>query len=245
MIAAHYEAREYSRAMREIMRLADAANQYIDERKPWVLAKQGQSTEVQRVCTTGLNLFRALMLYLTPVLPATAAKAGEFLCCECNHWSAAAEPLLSIKINKFKPLLTRIEASQVDNLVAASTEAEADTQHPENDTEPAEEDMISIDEFAKVDLRVATVLKAEAIEAADKLLKITVDDGTRERTIMAGIKSAYNPESLVGRQVVIVANLKPRAMRFGTSEGMILAAGDEDVFLLSADTGAKAGMKVS
>lgn len=246
VLAQQYEAREYSRAMREIMRLADLANQYIDERKPWVLAKEGKDAEVQQVCTTGLNLFRALMLYLTPVLPATAARAAEFLQTEAAQWNDAEQPLLGKSIAKFKPLLTRIEAAQVEKLVAASTEHGDQTDDKAAPaTDKATDNMISIDEFAKVDLRVATVLKAEAIDGADKLLRITVDDGTKERIIMAGIKGAYEPDALIGRQVVIVANLQPRKMRFGTSEGMILAAGDDDIFLLGADSGAAAGMKVS
>lgn len=246
-IAAHYENREFARAMREIMQLADRANQYIDEHKPWVLAREGDSARVQAVCTQGLNLFRVLMGYLSPVLPAVATRADEFLNAPSAHWDDVAQPLLGHTIKPFKPLLTRIDPRDIETMLEAvgggpdeATTAAA-TATP---AAPAEEPQISIDEFLGIDLRVATVLSAEAIPEADKLLRIVVDDGSRERTIMAGIKRAYAPDTLVGRQVIIVANLTPRKMRFGVSEGMILAAGDNDIFLLSPDSGAEAGMRV-
>jgi methionyl-tRNA synthetase len=243
-IAAHYENREFARAMREIMQLADRANQYIDERKPWVLAREGDAARVQAVCTQGLNLFRVLIAYLSPVLPAVAARAAEFLNAPLAHWDDVAQPLLRHSIKPFEPLLTRVDARDIDTMLTAVAAAHQDTAAVAAPPADADATQISIDEFQRIDLRVATVLRAEAIPEADKLLRIVVDDGSRERTIMAGIKRAYAPEILVGRQVIIVANLKPRKMRFGTSEGMILAAGDDDIFLLSPDTGAQAGMRV-
>ena len=241
-IAAHYAARDYSRAVREIMRLADLANQYIDERKPWVLNKEGKSDDVQLVCTQGLNLFRVLMTYLAPVLPAMTAKAEEFLGYGFASWNHAATPLLGATIRSFEPLLTRVDPKKVEQMIADSKET---VPAPDKDSETTEDDgMISIDDFMKVDLRVAKILQAEAVEDADKLLRITVDDGNGERQVLAGIRKAYDPETLIGRHVVIVANLKPRKMRFGTSEGMILAAGEDDIFLLGPDDGASAGMRV-
>lgn len=244
-IAAHYEKREYSRAMREIMLLADKSNQYIDDRKPWVLAKNPDTAaDVQGVCTQGLNLFRTLMIYLAPVLPEMSVKVAEFLNTPLPQWQDRTEPLLNVAINKFKPLMARVEPANVEKMIEASRQmatpqTEASNEHSEND-----DDFISIDDFLKIDLRIAAIKQAEAVEGADKLLRITLDDGTGERTVLAGIKSAYDPADLVGKQVVIVANLKPRKMRFGTSEGMILAAGDDDIFLISPDDGARPGMKV-
>jgi methionyl-tRNA synthetase len=243
-IARHYEAREFARALREIMGLADAANQYIDERKPWVLAKEDKPAEVQAVCTQGLNLFRVLITYLAPVLPAMAAKSNQFLATADSTWDDRCTPLLNSRINKFKPLMTRVDPKKVAQMVEASKETTQLTDAQQTATAEVNDNMISIDDFSKIDLRVAKILQAEAVEGADKLLRITVADGKSERSVLAGIKSAYAPEDLIGRHVVIVANLQPREMRFGTSEGMILAAGDDDIFLLSPDEGAQAGMKV-
>jgi len=244
-IATHYEKREYSRAMREIMLLADKANQYIDERKPWVLAKNPDTAaDVQDVCTQGLNLFRTLMIYLTPVLPEMSVKVAEFLNTPLPQWRDRTEPLLNVAINKFKPLMARVEPANVEKMIEASRQMAAPQTEAANDNSEDDDDLISIDDFLKIDLRIAAVKQAEAVEGADKLLRITLDDGTGERTVLAGIKSAYDPADLVGKQVVIVANLKPRKMRFGTSEGMILAAGDDDIFLISPDDGARPGMKV-
>ncbi len=243
-IAAHYERREFSKAMRVIMALADEANRYIDEHKPWVLIKDDtKQDEVQAVCTQGINLFRSLMIYLEPVLPVVAAKSRAFLGDPEWRWSDAATPLLGKTINRFEPLLTRIEAKQVDTMVEQSKESlEANVAVPDAD----DEDHITIDDFMKVDLRIATITKAEAVEGADKLLALTLDAGESTRQVFAGIKSAYDAADLVGRQVVVVANLKPRKMRFGVSEGMVLAAGPggEDIFLLSPDSGAASGMRV-
>jgi methionyl-tRNA synthetase len=240
-IAAHYEAREYSKAMRLVMALADKANRYIDDHKPWVMAKDAeQLPNVQLVCTQGLNLFRSLMVYLSPVIPRTAAAARAFLGEDAWTWEDAAQPLLGASINKFKPLLTRVDTKQVERMVEQSKESTPVAATDEQD------DMITIDDFMKVDLRIAKVVKAEPVEGADKLLALTLDLGDSQRQVFAGIKAAYEPDSLVGRHVIVVANLKPRKMRFGTSEGMVLAAGPggSDIFLLSPDDGAEPGMRV-
>jgi len=240
-IADHFERREYSKAMRTIMALADQANRYIDERKPWVMIKDdAQRADVQLVCTQGLNMFRALMVYLAPVVPRLAADACELFGDEPWNWSAATQPALGRRIREFKPLLTRVERTQIDRLIEQSKEVEMPAESG-NETE-----RISIDEFARIDLRVARIDRAEAVDGADKLLRLTLDLGTETRNVFAGIKSAYEPSTLEGRFVVVVANLEPRKMRFGTSEGMVLAAGPggEDIFLLSADPGAEPGMRV-
>jgi methionyl-tRNA synthetase len=239
-IAAHYEGREFSKAMRIIMALADKANRYIDEHKPWVMIKdETKLDDVQAVCTQGLNMFRSLMIYLNPVIPAVAEGALEFFDEDAWQWDDASEPRLASTINKFKPLLTRVEAVQVERMVEQSKETHA---------APAEEsdDTIGIEDFMKVDLRVARIVEAEPVDGADKLLALTLDLGDSTRKVFAGIKAAYEPASLVGRQVIVVANLAPRKMRFGVSEGMVLAAGPggEDIFLLSPDEGAEPGMRV-
>ncbi len=240
-IAAHYEAREFSKAMRLIMGLADAANQYIDTWKPWVLAKDEDKQElVQLVCTQGINMFRSLMIYLSPVLPVVAKDAQAFLNEESWQWQDASSPLLGVTLPKFKPLLTRVEADDVQRMVEQSKESTPVAETEKND------DLISIDDFMEVDLRIARIEKAEPVEGADKLLALTLDVGDSQRQVFAGIKAAYDVDSLVGRHVVVVANLAPRKMRFGVSEGMVLAAGPggEDIFLLSPDDGAKPGMRV-
>jgi methionyl-tRNA synthetase len=242
-IAKHYEQREFSRAMREIMQLADRANQYIDGRKPWVLAKdENTAAEVQAVCTQGLNLFHVLMIYLSPVLPEMADKVAEFLGTGAEQWQDRSAPLLDKKINPFKPLMTRVDPASVEKMIESSKQSD----QPNAQTVNTEQDdkYISIDDFLKIDLRIATVVSAEEVEGADKLLRVILDDGTGQRTVLAGIKSAYSADDLPGKQVIVVANLKPRKMRFGTSEGMILAAGDDDIFLISPDSGAKPGMRV-
>jgi len=241
-IADHFECREYSKAMRLIMALADSANRYIDERKPWALIKDDKRVdEVQAICTQGLNMFRSLMIYLTPVIPAVAEDARRFFGEAEWTWNSAAEPLLGVTINKFKPLLTRVEAQQVDDMVEQSKES---TQESET---VAADDTISIDEFMKMDLRVARIDKAELVDGADKLIALTLNVGDATCSVFAGIKEAYDPESLVGRHVIVVANLEPRKMRFGVSEGMVLAAGPggKDIFLLSPDEGAEPGMRVT
>ena len=240
-VAEHYERREFSKAMRLIMRLADEANRYIDEKKPWVMIKDdAKLEEVRSVCTQGLNQFRTLMIYLAPVLPEIAGAARTFFGEGEWQWEDATTPLLGRKINRFKPLLTRIETRQVDKMVEQSKE------EPAEETPVTEENTISIDDFMKVDLRIARIDKAEAVDGADKLLELTLDIGDSTRSVFAGIKEAYDPASLVGRHVIVVANLAPRKMRFGVSEGMVLAAGPggQEIFLLSPDDGAEPGMRV-
>ncbi|MEM9257374.1 MAG: methionine--tRNA ligase [Pseudomonadota bacterium] len=246
-IALRFEEREYNKAIRDIVALADRANQYIDEHKPWLLAKTpGNGEAVHATCSVGINLFRVLMTYLKPVLPAMASRAEAFLNCSLD-WTALKTPLTDHELNTFKPLLTRIETAQVEAMVEASKQPDKSTvATPEKDakTPPT----IAFDDFAKVELRVAEITAAEAVEGADKLLRLTLDLGETvpQRQVLAGIKAAYRPEELVGRLTVVVANLAPRKMRFGVSEGMVLAAGPggEDLFLLSPDSGAKAGMPV-
>ncbi|MBU2675653.1 MAG: methionine--tRNA ligase [Gammaproteobacteria bacterium] len=240
-IATHYEGREFSKAMRLIMALADKANRYIDDHKPWVMIKDENAvSDVQLVCTQGLNMFRSLMIYLSPVIPDVAADARQYLSEDRWNWHDATSPLLNATLPKFTPLLTRVEPDSVQRMVDQSREI---AEVPETQTE---DDTISIDDFMKIDLRIARVKKAEPVEGADKLLALTLDVGESETQVFAGIKAAYDPESLIDRHVVVVANLAPRKMRFGVSEGMVLAAGPggEDIFLISPDDGAKPGMRV-
>jgi methionyl-tRNA synthetase len=260
-IAEAYERREFSRAMRAVMALADRANQYIDEQAPWVMAKQpGREAELHRVCTLGLNLYRVLIGYLRPVLPRTAEASEAFLRISPLTWADLARPLLDHEIAPFKPLLTRIEPKQIEAMLEASKADLAATPRAapalqDNTHETASEghlvrdpiaDTIDFGDFAKVDLRIARIAAAEAVEGADKLLRLTLDLGGETRNVFAGIRSAYEPQALVGRHTVMVANLAPRKMRFGVSEGMVLAAGPggRDLFLLSPDAGAQPGMKV-
>jgi methionyl-tRNA synthetase len=241
-IAAAYEAREFARAIREIMALADRANEFVDAYKPWQLNKDpANAGRVQAICTQALNLFRSLVIYLKPVLPALAAKAEKFLNVAPLEWSDLHTPLLAARINPFEPMMRRIEQKDIDAMIEASKE---DLQAKPATAGSAE---INIDEFGKVDLRVARVAAAEHVEGADKLLKLTLDVGELgTRTVFAGIKAAYDPATLTNRLVVMVANLAPRKMRFGLSEGMVLAAGPGggDVFLLAPDSGAEPGMRV-
>lgn len=250
-IADKMEKREFGHAMRDIMALADKANQYIDEMKPWALAKEeGKDQQVHDICTMGINLFKVLIAYLKPVLPTTASEAEAFLNIEPLQWSDIATPLLNHTINKFKPLMTRIESDKIEAIQEASketmtTEKPVETKTDTSTIEPIFPE-ISFDDFAKIDLRIAKIVNAEHVEGADKLLKLTLDIGLGERQVFAGIKSAYQPEDLIGKQTVMVANLAPRKMRFGLSEGMVLAAGPggKDLFILNPDNGAKAGMRV-
>ncbi|THB70607.1 MAG: methionine--tRNA ligase, partial [Gammaproteobacteria bacterium] len=235
-IAEHFENREFSRAVREIMQLADLANQYIDEKKPWVLAKEeGKEQEVQDSCSMGINLFRILITYLKPVLPKIAEKTEAFLNIEPLKWSDIPTPLCGHKINKFKPLITRIDPEHIEKMVEQSKET---LEEKPPATGPLADDPISpeieFDDFAKVDLRIAKIVKADHVEGADKLLQLTLDIGGESRNVFAGIKSAYNPEDIEGKLTVMVANLKPRKMRFGMSEGMVLAAGPggKDLWIL-------------
>ena len=246
-IALFYENRNYSQAMRAVMNLADLANQVIDAYKPWERIKDDANrVEVHQVCSFGLNMYRLLIGYLKPVMPELAEKSEQFLNTEIL-WQdlASGKPLPEgHKINNFKPLITRIEKESVDKMIDASKENVA----PQASDPISDE--ISFDDFTKLDFRVAKILKAEHVEGADKLLKLTLDlgepTGNMKKTVFAGIKSAYTPEEIEGRLTIVVANLAPRKMRFGLSEGMVLAAGpgDKDIFLLQPDTGAQPGMRV-
>jgi methionyl-tRNA synthetase len=246
-IAACYERREFGRAMREIMALADRANQYIDEHKPWAMAKdEAQLPRVQLVCTQGINLFRVLLGYLKPVLPSLADQAEAFLNAGTMNWTSSRQPLLKHQINQFQPLMTRVEEKSVAAMVAQVRESASPPAQPPATEADDQAQTISIEEFLRIDLRIGTVTKAETVDGADKLLRLSIDLGSEQRTILAGIRSAYSPADLEGRQVVVVANLAPRKMRFGVSEGMVLAAGSggEEIFLLSPDQGAGPGMRV-
>lgn len=278
-IATLYDRREYGKALREVMLLADKANAFVDLNKPWDLAKQeGQDTKLQQVCSDALNMFRILTVYLKPVLPLLAGQVEEFLGIEPLNWDDAMSLLPDgHRIGKYEHLMKRVDRKQVDALVAANRESLETTtqshsqqrhaQHQENQVEKntagttaaatpqpqggqsANSDqtqIITIDDFTKVDLRVAKIVNAEHVEGADKLLRLTLDIGDETRQVFAGIKSAYDPEALKGRMTVMVANLKSRKMRFGESQGMVLAASGDGpgIFLLSPDDGAQPGMKV-
>ena len=222
------------------MTLADRANQMIDEQKPWIAIKEpGNEAQVLATCTLGLNLFRSLIVLLKPVIPAVAERAEAFLGGGELTWSSVETPLLGSRIERFKPLLNRVEESSVAAILAEASEGAKGLKDTQDET-------IDIDTFLKVDLRVAEILEAAHVDGADKLLRLRLDVGDGERTVFAGIRSAYEPETLRGRKVVVVANLAPRKMRFGVSEGMILAAGPggQDIYLLSPDSGATPGMRV-
>lgn len=248
-----YSQRNYADAIRTIMALADEANRYIDAMAPWVIAKEeGKDELLQSVCSDGINLFRALITYLSPVLPEVAKNAEEFLNTKLS-FDSLATPLCNHSINKFKPLFTRIEKAQIDAMIECSKEdlkeakkAEQKAETKTSEYEPLA-DQITIDDFAKVDLRVGTIIEAKEVAEAKKLLKLTVDIGFEKRQVFAGIKQAYTDvNALIGRQVVLVANLKPRQMKFGLSEGMVTAAGPgaTEVYLLSVDSGAKNGDRI-
>ncbi|MBQ0713415.1 MAG: methionine--tRNA ligase [Porticoccus sp.] len=253
-IADHYENREFGKAVREIMALADAANEYIAAKEPWKLSKEpGREQEVLDICSLGINLFRALMVYLKPILPAMANDAEAFLN-DTLSWDGELHPLKDHQINKFKPLMQRVEQDKVDAMLEASKEALAAAVEQPASGAPASSplsdeplaDEINFDDFIKVDLRVALITKAQHVEGADKLLQLTLDIGGETRNVFSGIKSSYRPEDLEGRLTVLVANLAPRKMRFGLSEGMVLAAGDKQgIYLLSPDSGAEPGQRVS
>ena len=261
-ITDYYQEREYGKAIRLIMSLADKANQYINDRQPWVIAKEDkQSGELQQVCSTGINSFRLLVIYLKPVLPAMAAQTEEFLNVSELMWSDLDTLLLEHEIKKFKPLMTRVEADKVQAMLAETqAEFEASTSLVEptvsidsNDANSPFEPEIDFEDFAKIDLRIAKITDADHVEGADKLLKLTLDLGEDKqgekitRTVFSGIKSAYNPANLKGKLTVVVANLKPRKMKFGLSEGMVLAAGPggSEIWLLEPHEGAKPGMRVT
>jgi methionyl-tRNA synthetase len=247
-IAEFYETREFGKAMREIMALADKANHYIDEKKPWLMAKAGdQELALQQVCSVGINLFSVLIAYLKPVIPLLATQAEHFLAIQPQTWPNNATPLVKHRIHPFVPLMTRVEADKIQAIIDASKENLQATAPvvKAKQFEPIAP-TIEFDDFAKLDLRIAKILKAEPVEGAEKLLQLTVDIGDETRNIFAGIKSAYAPEALEGKLTLVIANLAPRKMRFGVSEGMVLAAGPggKDIWVLSPDEGAVAGMRV-
>ena len=257
-IAAAYEACDYARAMRKIMELADAANPFVEHAKPWEMKKDAdRQDELRDVCTVALNLFRQLAIYLAPVLPSLAAQCGELLGDEITSWEQSKTPLLGTTVNKFKRMMDRVQKEDLEKMIeeskdeaAADAVVDAGAQYNDSDQplkdEPLAEE-ITIDDFAKVDLRVARVIAAEHVPEANKLLKLTLSlGGSERRQVFAGIKAAYEPEKLVGRLVVMVANLKPRKMRFGLSEGMVTASGPggADVFILGVDEGAEPGQRV-
>jgi methionyl-tRNA synthetase len=247
-----YEDREYGKALRETMLLADAVNQYIDEKKPWELAKKpGERAELQLVCTIGINAFKVLTTYLKPVLPKLASDVEAFLRIPALTWADSTLLLpQNHQIRPYKHLQSRVEEKQLDALfdIAPVQPAKAKTMTDNQAGAPATASTgtISIDDFNKVDLRIAKIVKAETVEGADKLLRLTLDLGDGSKTVFAGIKSAYDPAKLEGRLTVVVANLAPRKMKFGVSEGMVLAASGEGpgIYLLSPDSGARPGMKV-
>jgi len=256
-IAELYERREFGRAVREIMALADLANQYIDDKAPWVVAKQeGRDAELHAICSMGINLFRVLIGYLKPVLPVMAEQAEAFLKVPPMGWDTQREPLLGHEIDKFRPLMTRVDKDKIAAMIEDSKEDLASEAKTKAGARPAAADTplardpiaptIEFADFAKVDLRVVRIARAEQVEGADKLLRLTLDLGGETRNVFAGIKSAYAPEDLEGRLTVMVANLAPRTMKFGVSEGMVLAAGPggKELFVLHPDTGAQPGMKV-
>ncbi|MBW8190204.1 methionine--tRNA ligase [Neiella marina] len=253
-IAELYEQREFGKAVREIMALADKANAYIADMAPWQLIKEdGKQELAHQVCSMGINLFRLLMVYLKPVLPTTAANSEAFLNDQLT-WDSHKTLLLGHEINKFKALMQRVEMDKVnamvddskDNLIAAEPAKKDEPEAaPASEFDPIS-DEIQFEDFAKVDLRVAKIVKAEHVEGAKKLLKLTLDIGAESRQVFAGIKSAYTPEELEGRLTVMVANLAPRKMKFGMSEGMVCAAGPggKDIWILSPDNGAQPGMRI-
>jgi len=276
-IAEAYEQGDYSRAMRLIMELADAANGFVENTAPWTLKKDPQQhARLQEVCTIVLNLFRQLCVYLAPVLPRLANQCSTLFQSEIHSWSDAYRPLVGMKLSKFEHLMQRVDLKKVEQMIeeskdtqaAASAAAPAPGTNPTTGANPAPADNVvaavsvdsaepltleplaptcTIEDFMKVDLRVARVIKAEEVPEAKKLIKLTVSlGGDVTRTVFAGIKAAYTPAQLEGRLVVIVANLQPRQMKFGLSEGMVTAAGagGVEVFLLSADSGAKPGHRV-
>ena len=251
-IAGYYENREFGKAMRDIMALADKANQYIDEKQPWVTIKDpARHHEVQDVCSIGLNCFRQLVILLKPVLPKLAAQAEEFLNVRNPGWDELGDNLLDHKINRFKPLMTRIEPVFIERMIEATRAdlvAEQKIQQGSGDSShEAIAPEINYDDFAKLDLRIAKIVAARRVEKSDKLLQLTLDIGSETRNVFAGISNAYQPEDLEGKLTVMVANLAPRKMRFGVSEGMVLAAGsgDTELYILNPDSGAKPGMRVS
>jgi methionyl-tRNA synthetase len=265
-IAADYEAREFSKALRQIMYLADRVNQYVDEQKPWEIAKEaGQDAALQWFCTLYLELFRILTIYLKPVLPKVAEEVEAFLGAAKPYlWEDVGTPLKpGHVVQPYRHLVSRIDAKQMEELLEPPSEARPEPAKPaagggdapDFQLEPIEPpkppvilpvgETISIDDFGRIDLRIARIVDAELVADADKLLRLTLDIGLENRTVFAGIRSAYTPKELVGRLTVMVANLAPRKMRFGESQGMVLAAGDgSSIYLLAPDSGAVPGMRI-
>jgi methionyl-tRNA synthetase len=253
-----YEAREFGKVMREVMALADSANEWFDARRPWELAKAGgadRSQQLHGVCSVAINLFRLLTIYLAPVLPALARQTEAFLRVEPLRWAHAQQLLpAGHRIAAYQHLMVRVDPRQINALFEPPSPAEAANAAkaggPAQAATAAGAATIGIDEFSKIDLRVARITAAEVVDGSDKLLKLTLDLGDgRPRQVFSGIKSAYRPAELVGRLTVVVANLAPRKMKFGLSEAMVLAASDEQggrpgLFLLDPDPGAEPGMKV-
>ena len=253
-LAQHYENREFGRAIKHIMTLADKANAYIANEEPWKLAKNDDTKErAHQVCSLGINMFKVLSTYLAPVLPELAGKVQDFLKVDSLNWASAQDVLTGHEINKFKPMMQRIDMKQVEAMIEDSKEdLQEETQLDEKQAgEPQLDDPIKDEiefgDFDKIDLRIAKIAKAEHVEGADKLLKLQLDLGKGvTKQVFAGIKSAYNPEDLEGKLTVMVANLAPRKMRFGMSEGMVLAAGPggKDLWIMNPDEGAQPGMRV-
>ena len=244
-IAAWYEEGDTRRVVRRVMELADKCNQYLANKAPWQLIKdENRRDEVQGICSMGINLYRTLIAYLKPIVPSLTQRSEEFLNAGDLTWENATQPLLSHRLNKFGRLLNRIELKTFNAMIEAGAQ---NTAVEDDSTSESESPHIEIDDFLKVDLRVARIVKAEVVDGADKLLRLLLDVGDHKRTVLSGIRSAYTLDDLVGRSTVVVANLKPRKMKFGVSEGMVLAAGPggSEIFLLAPDDGAKPGMRVT
>lgn len=250
VIADYYEQRESSKAIREIMALADEANRYIDEKAPWVVAKQeGQDQALQDICSMGIFLFRILMTYLKPVVPSLAQRTEEFLNSQLE-WRGIANALTGHTINRFKALFNRIDMDKITAMIEETKELTTSTAPAKEKVAEPIADTINFDDFAKVDMRVALIKNATFVEGSDKLLQLTLDIGDETRNVFSGIKQFYpDPQVLIGRLTIMIANLAPRKMRFGVSEGMVLCASGKDdgegVYLLSPDSGAKPGMRIS
>ena len=264
-IAAAYEAGDFARAMRLVLSAAERANKFVEENAPWNLRGPNEGKRLQQICTTGLNLFRQLAVYLAPVLPKLAEQTGKLLHDPIRRWEQSQQPLVGTPVGCFEHLMQRVDPGKIEAMIAASAVADAEAAPgatgsasaglpapPAEDSdaplraEPLAE-QISFEDFAKVDLRVARVVAAEDVPGAKKLLHLTLSLGGGERrNVFAGIKTVYRPEQLVGRLLICVANLAPRKMKFGTSDGMIVAAGggENEIFLLAPDTGAKPGQRV-
>ena len=244
-ITAWYEVGETRRVVRRVMELADKCNQYLAQKEPWRLVKdENKLPEVQHICSMGVNAFRTLIGYLKPIVPSLAERSEVFLNAGSLTWQNLAEPLLEHQLGKFDRLLNRIDLKTFNAMIEAGAEKTVDTTVK---SESEETQQIQIDDFMKVELRVARILQAELVDGADKLLRLQLDVGDHERSVLSGIRSAYEPADLIGKQTIVVANLQPRKMKFGTSEGMVLAAGPggSDIFLLAPDEGAKPGMRVT